>query len=326
MPLRTEGGLKVHAEHGGVRKAELDDPPDLVEIYVAFDRSDEDNAHVGLGEPVQRAELGLEKICTATKEIVRSLVKAVELEVDMRPKPSDPSEELVVASDTDPVRVHHHVRDPLALRQCDEVEKLRVQRRLASGELHDLRVALSRDEGIEHRIDLLVGELESCPGEVRPRVREAQRTVEIAGRVHLDEREAGVLLVLGAETAIERTTLFDLGLESKRQRSRLVMTEDARVEIGVSEHDRLERAVVGATFPHHHLAVAKMDLRVDHPATDRTERPRDLPEDRLALRARHERGHRKPDEQTTARNIETSSPTAMSAPMQPSPPIAIQGR
>src|SRR5205823_12951627 len=137
------------------------------------------------------------------------------------------------------------------------------------------------------------------------------RTVEIAGRVHLDEREAGVLLVLGAETAIERTTLFDLGLESKRQRSRLVMTEDARVEIGVSEHDRLERAVVGATLPHHHLAVAKMDLSVDHPATDRTERPRDLPEDRLALRARHGRGHRQPDDQTTSRKLEQISPTAI---------------
>src|SRR5438105_13183564 len=148
MPLRTEGGLKVHAEHGGVRKAELDDPPDLVEIYVAFDRSDEDNAHVGLGEPVQRAELDLEKIWTATKEIVRSLVKAVELEVDMRPKPSDPSEELVVASDTDPVRVHHHVRDALALRQCDEVEKLRAQSRLPAAALPTHRAPLSRDEGI----------------------------------------------------------------------------------------------------------------------------------------------------------------------------------
>src|SRR5205823_10834354 len=131
------------------------------------------------------------------------------------------------------------------------------------------------------------------------------RTVEIAGRVHLDEREAGVLLVLGAETAIERTTLFDLGLESKRQRSRLVVTEDARVEIGVSEHDRLERAVVGATLPHHHLAVAKMDLRVDHPATDRTERPRKLQEAQRAIHACHGRSSCKPLEQLLGMVFET---------------------
>src|SRR5947207_7253151 len=103
-----------------------------------------------------------------------------------------------------------------------------MQRRLPTRELNDLRLTLGLDKPVEHELNLLARELEPGLGEVRAGVREAQRAIHVAGGVHLDERQAGVLLVLRAETAVQGTPVPDLGRELERQRPRLVVSGDTR--------------------------------------------------------------------------------------------------
>src|SRR5207244_3768372 len=120
-----------------------------------------------------------------------------------------------------------------------------------------------RDEAVEHRLDLLVRDLEAGRREMRAGVREAERAVEVAGGVHLDEREAGVLLVVRAEAAVERAAVADLGRELQRDGARLVEPLDPRVEVGVAEDERLEPTVLRAALAHDDLAVTQQDPRVD---------------------------------------------------------------
>ena len=96
-----------------------------------------------------------------------------------------------------------------------------MDRRLAARELHHLRIALGGDEAVEHELDLLKREREAV--RLVAGVGEADRAVEVAAAVHLDDREAGVLLVLGADTAVERTAVLDLALILERQRPGLVV-------------------------------------------------------------------------------------------------------
>ncbi len=111
-----------------------------------------------------------------------------------------------------------------------------MQGRLATRELKYLRSTLRRDETVEHRIDLFVRELEARARQVRASIRKTQRAVEIARRIHFDQRKAGVLLVVRAEPAIEGTSVADLGREPERKRARFVVALDPRVQLGVVEH------------------------------------------------------------------------------------------
>ncbi|HEY3051408.1 MAG TPA: hypothetical protein VGJ40_06740 [Gaiellaceae bacterium] len=124
-------------------------------------------------------------------------------------------------------------------------------------------------------------------------VGEADRTIEVAVRVHLDQAQAGVLLVLGAEAAVERAAVLDLGLELERQRPRLVEAQLTHVQLGVRVDERLEAAVLRAALAQQHAIVADVELGVDDHLAHRADRLRVLEEDLVAvdplalLRQRH---------------------------------------
>src|SRR5262249_47549951 len=103
--------------------------------------------------------------------------------------------------------------DRPAARGTDDVEDLRMQRRLAAGELQQVRLALALDQEIEHALDL-----REAPGagERGRGAREAGGAREVAVLVHLQDREAAVLLVIGAEAAVVGAALVDSRVELER--------------------------------------------------------------------------------------------------------------
>jgi hypothetical protein len=114
-------------------------------------------------------------------------------------------------------------------------------------------------------------------------VGEADRAVEVAAAVHLDQSEAGVLLVLGTHPAVERAALDDLGLELERDRPGLVEALLRQVQLGVRVDERLEQAVLAAALAQDHPVVAHVHLGVDHRLAQRADRLRVLEEDLVAI-------------------------------------------
>ncbi len=255
-----------------------DDRADLVLVDALLDRGDERHRQPQLGGAVERPLLVGAEVLAADRE-VRLALEAVELQVQMRAQLGELLAEAAVAREPDPVRVQHHRADSLRLGERDHLEDLRMDRRLAARELHHLRLALGGDEAAEHEVDLLERQRVAVAVGVVAGVGEADRAVEVAGGVHLDDREAGVLLVLGAQAAVERTAVLHLGLELERQRARLVEPLLRHVELRVRVDERLEEALLGAALAHDHAVVAHVHLGVDHRLADRADRLGVLEED-----------------------------------------------
>jgi hypothetical protein len=112
---------------------------------------------------------------------------------------------------------------------------------------------------------------------------EADRAVEVALRVHLDEGEAGVLLVLGAEAAVEWAAVMHLGLELERDGARLVVAQLSEVELRVGIDQRFERAVLRTALAHDDLVVTDVQLRVDHALAKGADRTGQLEKDLVSV-------------------------------------------
>jgi hypothetical protein len=94
-------------------------------------------------------------------------------------------------------------------------------------------------------------------------VDEADRAVQVAVGVDLDDPQAGVLLVLRAQPAVRRAAVADLGLEGQRDRAGLVEARRVQVRLRVAVYQRLELPVVAAPLAQEHLLVADVHLGVD---------------------------------------------------------------
>ena len=96
---------------------------------------------------------------------------------------------------------------PAAARHLQEVEQLRVQRRLAAGEVDDVQLAaVIGDQVVEDAPEVLDGHVE---GVVVLVVDVADRAVEVAGAGDGDDRQADLLLVRVAGPAVERAAVLD---------------------------------------------------------------------------------------------------------------------
>ena len=80
-------------------------------------------------------------------------------------------------------------------------QKLRVDRRLAAGKLQHLRPALGRHEAVDRPAAIVERQDARRPGPLRGI---AHRAFQVARRRDLEHAQARVLLVLGAQAAIER--------------------------------------------------------------------------------------------------------------------------
>jgi len=89
--------------------------------------------------------------------------------------------------------------------------------RLAARKLHHLRIAFGCYQVIEDIFHLFEREVEPGTG-----FGQAERASHMTGAIHLDDAQAGVLLVIGTKAAIVRAAVDDLGQKFERDRAGLV--------------------------------------------------------------------------------------------------------
>lgn len=200
------------------------------------------------------------------------VVEAVELEVDVDPERGERGREARVAREPDAVGVEHDERDLACLRRGEHVEDLGMDRRLAARQLHRFGLSLRGDERIQHRLDLRERERVAVGLMPGAGLGEADRAVEVAAGVDLDDPEAGVLGVLGADAAVARTALVGRGLAQQRRRAGPVVALRVAPAVAVAVGERLDRAVLGALAPEDHAPVAVDQLRVEASAAVRADR------------------------------------------------------
>ena len=119
-----------------------------------------------------------------------------------------------------------------------------------------------------------------------PGVGEAERAVEVAGRVHLDDPQARVLLVLGAEPAVEGAPALDVCARLEGDRARLVEALRREPHLGIRVDEGLEGPVVPAPLAQVDTVIADVHLGVDDRLADRTDALRVLDEDLVPLSLR----------------------------------------
>jgi hypothetical protein len=149
------------------------------------------------------------------------------------------------------VGVQHHIGDSALLGRAHHRNNLRVDGRLATGKLHQLRIAFRSDEAIENVFDFFQRQMEARAG-----LGEAERTRHVAGAVDLNDAETGVLLVIGAQAAIVRAAVFDLSGKLQRYCAGLVELRGVGVLLGVAIDQCFEGSVIGAPLAHEDFVVA----------------------------------------------------------------------
>jgi len=163
--------------------------------------------------------------------------------------------------DADAVGVDHEVSDGAALGGVQDFEEPRVDGGFATRDLHDVRLSFVSDDAVEHAFDLVERfELRAMGSGLRV----ADGAGEIAGVADFEQRQAGVLFVVGAESAVVGTAELDGGVVAIGHFRGF--DEDfatAAVVVDVIGHQDTLEAVGGATFEHEDLIVLEDDLGVD---------------------------------------------------------------
>ena len=175
------------------------------------------------------------------------VVQRIELQVDLeaRPELGQRIDEGRILGDADAVGVQHHVLDRPAACGGDDLEDLGMDGGLAARDLHQVGLAFARHQRVEHALDLGQAAVRVPLGRG---VGEAHRAGEVAGLVDLDDGQAGMLLVVGAEAAIPRAAALGAGVRLQRPVARLQVFEGAPPVDRVVRHQGLHHAVLGTAL------------------------------------------------------------------------------
>ena len=262
--------LEGHAAHAGIFERVADDAADLVVVDALLDDADERRGNpraLEIGERVlaHAAQIGAAQI------LQRRALARIELQIDLEAglQLGERCDEILVARDADAVGVQHDVADRLRLGELQDVEDLRMDGRLAAADLHEIGQALALDQRLQHGVDL--GEAAILGARGRG-LGEAHRAGEIAFLVDLDQRETGMLLVIGTQAAIVRAAVMRPALELERHVAGLEIVL-AALEIGrVGGDQRLLRAVIGTALQVIDVVAFDEDLRRHETQTGFAER------------------------------------------------------
>src|SRR5260370_18959420 len=254
-----ERRLEIDSPDGGMVDGELDNLANLVFIYTAFNRGDNRDVQADLRQSVQCSKLLLQNVGLAAKNPVRLGLESIELEIERWPDLVELFEEAVVFGDPFAVGVDHDERYVAGLRRAHKVDDLRVNSRLAAGELHHLGIALSAHVVVEHLFDFFQREAESRTG-----IGKAQGAIHIAGAVYFDNPQTGVLLMVWAQSAVVRTSIVDFAVKGQRDRPRFVVTGLPSVCLGSADAQAFEGTALRAALAHVDLVVTQHHLGVDH--------------------------------------------------------------
>jgi hypothetical protein len=139
----------------------------------------------------------------------------------------------------------------------------------AAGNLNDVGFGLVGDDAIEHAFDL-VERLEL--GAMGSGLRVADGTGKIAGVADFEEREAGMLLVVGTEAAVVGTSEFNGRVVPVRHLGRLDKDfATAPVVVHIIRYEDALEAVGRTTLEHEDVIFFEDDLGVDAAVTGGTD-------------------------------------------------------
>ena len=266
MPPGMRHRLEGNRPHRRMSQPELDDVTQFVLVQAPLDRGHQGHGQASLGAVIQRPLLAFTQIRAADLP-VRTFVESVELQIDVDRLAAAPVAlpqrryEAPVGGQPDAVGVEVDIADRLALRQVDELQDVPVNGGFPAGEHHHLRLPFRGDEHVQHLFALLDGD--GIAVGLVTGVGEADRAVQVAAGVDLDDPQAGVLLVLRAQAAVRRAAVADLGLEGQRDCPGLVEPGRAQVRLRVAVDQRLERPVLPAALTQVYPVLADVDLRVE---------------------------------------------------------------
>lgn len=190
----AEQRLERHSADVRVLETELDRFPQVREIIRRHRHRERDReVHFRAtfdGAPACFTQIG------ATKVMLAFELHAIELQIELEPAVIEAATQLVgksgVVCDAHAICVQEQVIDSwVRAGPGEELEELRMQSRLAAGELEDFDAAFAIDYALNpalqiaerHRIDVLPG--------AHGRTRVARRAREVAGVDDFDERETG---------------------------------------------------------------------------------------------------------------------------------------
>ena len=263
--------LKGDAADTGVLQSELDDGAEFVVVDAAFHCDDQ---RCGDTEFVQSLECTLADVAqVGSAQLYEGFAaKRVKLKVYLEAwhVGGEALGKRFILRDADAVGVDHEVADGSALGCVQHFEELGVECGFAARYLHDVRLRFIRDDAVEHALDL-VESLELAT--VGSGLRVADGTGKIAGVADFQERQAGVLLVVGAEAAVVGATEVDGGVVAVGHLGGLdedFATAPIVVHV-VRDQDPLE-AMAGATFEHEDIIFFEDDLGVDAAVTGGADR------------------------------------------------------
>ena len=250
--------LEVDAAHALVGERMAHDGADLVVVDAALDRADQRRRDVARLEVGQRLAADARQR-GAAQVLQRRVVQRIELQVDLeaRPELGQRIDEGGILGDADAVGVQHHVLDRPAPRRGDDLEDLRMDGGLAARDLHQVGLAFARHQGVEHALDLGQAAMGVPLGRG---IGEADRTGEVAGLVDLDDGQAGMLLVVGAEAAVPRTAALGAGVRRQGAVAGLQVFQRAPPVDRIVRHQGLHHAVLGTALGVVDAAVLLDDL------------------------------------------------------------------
>src|SRR5829696_8105203 len=162
-----------------------------------------------------------------------------------------------ILGDADAVGVQHHVLDGPAACGGEDLQDLRMDGGLAARDLHQVGLAFASHQGVEHELDLAEAAMAVPLGRG---IGEADGTGEIAGLVDLDDGQARMLLVVGAEAAIPGTAALGAGERRQRPVAGLEVLQGAPPVDRVVGHQGLHHAVLGTALGIIDAAVLLDDL------------------------------------------------------------------
>ncbi len=255
-------GLERDATDTGLLHGEVDDLAELVVIESLLHDDDQRRADTVTVEILQGLASHVAHVLGPQVAESR-LLEAVELQIHLEAGHvrGQTLREGGVLRDADAVGVQHQVLDGALLRGIEDVPESRMDGWLAARDLHDVRLAFGRDDGIQHAFDVL----EAAVGlAFRSRGGVTRGTAQVARIRHLDQGEARVLFVVGAHAAIVRAPPFHRGLVDETLLG--WFDEDlaaAAIVFDVVRQQDLLAAVLRATLEHVHGFILENDLALD---------------------------------------------------------------
>ena len=122
-----------------------------------------------------------------------------------------------------------------------------------------------------------------CQVEARTGIGKAERTLHVTGAIHLNDAQAGVLLMLRTETAVVRTPLLDVGGVGQGDGARLVEACCGGIGLSITIDQSFKQTMLRTTLAHIHFIVTQEDMRIDDAAALRANAAGQLIEDVVSI-------------------------------------------